>query len=762
MPFRCALIGLTVLALLAFSATAQQTAPTPSDPALGLKLRLQESLLPPAAAGPEEDLPIFVEADRLEGTQGKEIRADGDVVLRRRGEALFADQLRYLFPTQEVTAIGHVRLDRLGDILTGDRAYFNLSSESGNIERPSYRFRQYHARGEAKELKIRDRDRYRATKATYTNCDVGDDDWYLKVQRLDLDRLTDVGEAHNATVYFKQVPILYTPWLDFPLSSRRKTGLLPPTWGSTASSGFEVSTPFYWNIRPDTDDTVTPRLLARRGLQLGNEFRYLRPNYAGQLQVEYLPDDRIKQETRYALFLRHNQNFGSGFSGALNIQRVSDSTYFTDLSDRIAFTSQSVLPQEGWLKYEGGWWTSTFRYQRFQTLQPDPLTPITPPYSRSPQVTLLASQENVIGFDMGFAGELVNFEHPSLLSGRRQIYYPYLTFPVRTPLFYITPKAGFNYTQYSFPDTTRASADRGLPIFSVESGMEFERDTQLLGRDFVQTLEPKLYYLYIPFVDQTQLPVFDTALKDFNFTSLFSENKFSGGDRINDADQVTAAVITRLINPISGAEMIRAAIGQRYYFKPQQVTLDSALPTPLVPSNVEPSTAARSDLLAAFSGQVTRDWSVDSGLQYGVDTAEMDVFDAGVRYQPEPGKVLNFGYRYTRDFLKQVDLSAQWPLSRRWAAVGRWNYSLQDSAPLESLAGFEYNAGCWAARFVLHRFVTATQERTSAFFFQLELSGLSRIGSSPLELLRQGIGGYTRPSLRPTGAGPYYPGMDEQ
>ncbi|PWT70893.1 MAG: LPS-assembly protein LptD [Proteobacteria bacterium] len=762
MPLCRSLIGVTVLALLAAAANAQETASQPPDPALGLKLKLQESLLPPVAAAPEEDLPIFVEADRLEGTQGKDIQAEGNVVLRRRGEALFADQLHYLFPTQEVTAVGNVRFDRLGDIITGDRAYFNLNAETGDVDRPTYRFRQFHARGNAKVLKVRDRDRYRASNAIYTNCDVGDDDWYLKVQRLDLDRLTDIGEAHNATVYFKHVPILYTPWLDFPLSSRRKTGLLPPTWGSTANSGFEVSMPFYWNIRPDTDDTVTPRLLAKRGLQLGNEFRYLRPSYNGQMVVEYLPDDRIKQENRYALFLRHNQNFGHGFSGALNIQRVSDDTYFTDLSDRIAFTSQTVLPQEGWLKYEGGWWTSTFRYQHFQTLQPDPLAPITPPYSRSPQITLLASQQNVVGFDLGFSGEFVNFDHPTLLSGRRQIYYPYVTFPLRTPLFYITPKAGVNYTHYAFPDNSRPAADRTLPIVSVEGGMEFERDTQFFGRDFVQTLEPKLYYLYIPFRDQTQLPVFDTALKDFNFTSLFSENKFSGGDRINDANQVTAAAITRLINPNNGAELIRAAVGQRYYFKQQQVTLDSALPTPLVPSNVEPATAARSDLLAAFSGQLTRAWSLDTGWQYGVDTAETDVLDAALRYQPEPGKVLNFGYRYTREFLKQLDLSAQWPLTRRWGVVARWNYSLQDSAPLETLAGFEYNAGCWAARFVLHRFVTATQQRTSAFFFQLELSGLSRIGSSPLELLRQGIGGYTRPNLRPTSVGPYYPGMDEQ
>jgi LPS-assembly protein len=766
---RRAVLTLAVLVVAAAGASAQEAAPNRPDAALGLKLRLQQTLLPPVAPGPDEDLPIFLEADRIQGTQGVDLEAHGDVVLRRRGEALFADQLRYSFKTNDVTAIGNVRLDRLGDIVTGNQAMFNLKTESGYIDKPTYRFRQFHARGQAEKLIIKDRDDYVAVNATYTNCDVGRDDWYMKVRELDIDRLRDVGVAHDGTLYFEQVPILYTPWMDFPISSGRKSGLLPPTFGTSSSTGLEFSLPYYWNIQPNLDYTVEPRFMARRGLLLGNEFRYLEPDLKGRMQVDVLPDDRVTGTTRYALLLLHEQSFGRGLTGGLNYQRVSDSTYFTDLSDKIAVTSQTTLPQEAWLDYQGGWWNLYGRAVRYQTLE-NPLAPVFPPYSQVPQVTLTASQPNLKGFDPAFSGQVTYFEHPTLLSGVREIYYPSVTYPLRTPLFYVTPKIGLNYTHYTYPGSDVPSATRTVPIVSVDAGTSFERGISIGGRDFVQTLEPRAYYLYVPFRDQTQLPVFDSSLKDFNFTTIFSENVFSGGDRINNANQITAAAISRLIDPATGVEQLRVLLGQRYYFEPQKVTLASTLPTtppPLsvgstpVPPGTAITTSSRSDLLAGFSGHLTPTWSLDSFLDYGVNPTQVQQFDMALRNQPEPGKVLNFGYRYTKDYVDQIDVSGQWPLSRRWAVVGRLDYSLQPSTLLEALAGFEYNHECWAVRFVLHRFVTAPDQHTNAFFVQLELSGLSRLGSNPFGLLRQGIGGYTTPTLRPKVQDEYYPGMDQ-
>jgi LPS-assembly protein len=768
---RRTLLTLAVLVVAAVAARAQDAAPDRPDSALGLKLKLQQSLLPPVSPGPDDDLPIFVEADRIQGTQGLDLQADGNVVLRRRGQALFTDQLRYSFPTNEVTATGNVRLDRLGDIVTGEQAKLDLKAETGYIDKPTFRLRQFHARGHADKLIIKDRDDYVALNATYTNCDLGRDDWYMKVRELDLDRLRDVGVAHDATLYFENVPIMYTPWMDFPISSGRKSGFLPPTFGTSTSTGLEFSIPYYWNIQPNMDYTVEPRVMARRGLLLGNEFRYLEPDFKGRMQVDVLPDDRVTGTTRYALALLHEQNLGRGLSGGLNYQKVSDSTYFTDLSDKIAVTSQTTLPQEAWLQYEGGWWTLGGKFQHYQTLE-DPLAPVFPPYARLPQVSLVASQPNLKGFNPTFLGEATYFEHPTLLSGVREIYYPSASYPWRSPYFYVTPKIGLNYTHYSYPGSSDVpSATRSVPILSVDAGTSFERDTSIGGRAFVQTLEPRLYYLYIPFRNQTQLPVFDSSLKDFNFTTIFSENIFSGGDRINNANQVTAAAISRLIDPATGVEQLRVLVGQRYYFEPQEVTLASTLPTtppPLtvgttpVPPGVATTTSSRSDLLAAFSGKLTPTWSLDTGLDYGLQPSQVQRFDIALRNQPEPGKVLNFSYRYTRDYVDQIDISGQWPLSRRWAVLGRLDYSLQPSTLLEALAGFEYNHDCWVVRFVLHRFVTGPDQHTNAFFVQLELTGLSRLGSNPFQLLRQGIGGYTTPTLRPKLADDYYPGMDQQ
>ncbi len=753
------------------SAFAQATGANGADlkpGAGGLGLRLEPELLPVVPADFDDQAPIFLEADRIEGVQGQRLEALGEVVARRRGQLLQSDRLTYSFTENAVTASGNVRFRRMGDVLTGDYAYYDLDTEAGVINAPTYSFRRVpeptasplslpgqtasvsgptQARGRARRLQIRDRDRYRAERATYTNCDVGDDDWHLRVGSLDLDRLKDVGIARNATVYFKGVPILYSPWINFPITGRRKTGFLPPAFGTTNNSGFEVTVPFYWNIAPNRDYTLSPRLLAKRGLQLGNEFRYLSEHYRGEVRADYL-NDRETEEDRWALLLRHSHAFTPRLSGSIDFQRVSDDTYFVDLSNRVAATSQTNLPHEAALRYNGDWWSLFGRYQRFQTLQ-DPLSPTTPPYFRVPQLVLNAARQNVRGFDLDFFGELVNFQHDDLNSAVRQIYYPTVEYRFGGSFFHATPKLGLHYTAYNYRDGPHSSDSRLLPIFSLDTGMNFSRRVSVFGRSLVQTLEPRLYYVYIPFTDQDELPLFDTAIADFNLSQIFTENRFSGWDRINDANQLTVAVTTRFLDARNGREWLRAILGQRYFLKEQEVTLG--------PNDVR--NFDRSDLLAGVSGSITRSLWADIGLQYNLDENESSRLNAALRYRPQPGKVFNAGYRYTRDLLEQVDLSAQWPLTRRWTGLARWNYSLRDKTLVEALGGVEYNAGCWAARFVVHDFITATDERSRAFFMQLELSGLSSLGTSPMQVLGQSIFGYGRSANRATTTNPYYPGM---
>jgi LPS-assembly protein len=627
----------------------------------------------------------------------------------------------------------------------GESLRYNLRESTGVIEKPTYQILDLGAHGRAERMIAESKTRFTVEKATYTDCEVGNDDWYLRVNRLELDRVRDLGVARGASVVFKGVPLLYSPYLDFSLSGSRKSGLLAPSIRQTGQSGFEYTQPYYWNIAPDRDATFAPRLMSRRGLLVNGEFRYLEPSFSGEWRGEYLPQDRVRDETRYGYSLQHRHNFGGGFSGLLDYQGVSDDAYFTDLSDKIAATSITNLPREGLLSYDGQWWNVNARVQTFQTLQ-DPLAPVTPPYERQPQITLFADRQALPHLGFNVSGELVQFRHPTLLEGRREILYPSLSLPLETSYFYFTPKAGYHSTHYTFMDD-RPPETRGLPIYSVDSALTLERDARLFGRNYLQTLEPRLYYVYIPFREQSQLPVFDTAIADFNLAQIFTENQFSGGDRINDANQLTAGVTSRFINPGNGTELLRVILAQRYYFAEQQVTL-----------NTGPRLADRSDFLGAVSGAVTSSLNVDVGLQYNTTDDRFERSNLTLRYRPEIGKVANLGYRFTRDSLEQVDVSAQWPLTSRWTALGRWSHSLPENQLLEGLAGVEYNAGCWAVRFVAQRFVSGVEDYVTSLFLQLELTGMSRIGPNPLDVLRQNISGYQTPvrSLSDQSAFPAY------
>jgi len=683
---------------------------------------------------------VLIEAERIEGRQEQEVEASGKAELRKGDQTISADRMKYFQNTNEVEAEGKVRLEQRGNVLEGTRLKLNLDKETGQLEQPDFRLLDNNSRGNAEKLQFEGKGNYRLQQSSYTTCPAGNDDWFLRVSDLEIDRNRQVGVARNASIIFKGVPILYTPWLDFPLNNQRKTGALAPTFGSTVSGGGELTVPFYWNIAPNRDATISPRLMTRRGLMLNNEFRYLEPNFGGKVQVDVLPDDRIAKRSRHGLSLKHAQNFANGWSGSLDLNRVSDDAYFRDLAGGLSQTTQTNLLQQGLASYGSSWgadgsWSFSTLIQRFQTLQ-DPLAPVTPPYYRTPQLTLAAIQRDVLGTDLDFNGGWVDFTHPTLINGKRLTLHPSVSLPLNTAFGYVTPKIGIHHTRYNLAPTTTTpgtSPSRTLPIFSLDSGVVFERDFALRGEKFTQTLEPRAYYVYAPFRDQSLLPNFDSAETDFNFAQMFAENRFSGSDRINDANQVTLALTSRLLDPSSGSERLRVAAGQRLHLRDRLVTLG----TP-------PVTGKKSDFLAAVSGRITPKTSVDAGWQYNQSTGHTEKLSLSTRYQPELGKVLNLGYRFTNAALRQIDTSAQWPLSRHWHGVARVNYSLQDRKLLEGLAGLEYNADCWTMRFVFQRFTTATQETSTGIFVQLELSGLTKIGSNPLQTLRRNIPGYTK------------------
>jgi LPS-assembly protein len=699
------------------------------------------------AADPEGPDTTYLRADRLRGLVDVEAEALGNAELRRGNTTVFGDSLMYRQIEGVVEAVGNVKLTQDQDIVTGPRARLRLADHVGFIEEPRYSITRapagrdkkdaVTASGNAERVDFLGENRYLLAGARYSTCGPDDPDWYLQVGDLALDFEREVGVAHDIKLVFKDVPILYSPWADFPLNNQRKSGLLAPTVGDTTSTGFDVTVPYYWNIAPEYDATLAPRVMSRRGVQLGGQFRYLGRSYSGIAQAEWLPNDRLTNDQRSFLSWQHGHALAPGLNGSLNVSAVSDDTYFADLATRITNTSQRNLLRQGNLTYHGDWWNSALVVQSYQTLQDPSLPPVEVPYDRLPWLTARANYAAHRHATLLFAGEFANFRHPDQPEGMRTVLYPQIALPVVDAATYFIPKFGLSFSRYDLERGTAgtpAQFTRSLPVVSVDSGVIFERDATWLDRSMVQTLEPRLYYLYIPFEDQSDYPVFDTAEADFNFTQIFSENTFVGQDRIADANQLTAAVSTRMIDSAEGGEVVRAMLGQRFYFSNRRVTL------PGQPASAEHT----SDLLAAVAGRISRSVSMEAAWEYNPHENRSERVNVAARYQPGYARVLNGSFRFTDDLVKGFDLSGQWPLARGLYGVGRYNYSLLDRRLVEAIAGLEFDGGCWIGRAVYQRFATATQEVNNAFFVQLELNGLSRIGSSPLDLLRRSIPGYGR------------------
>lgn len=701
-----------------------------------LKLDRAFRPLPTSAAGqnPSEP-PVFISSQHLEGKKDDQVEATGDVELHRAGQAVYADRMQYFQGTKDVWAEGSVRVEQDNNVISGPSLKLNLDTNIGDMPKPEFLIGDTHGRGNADSLHFNSRQNYVMKDVTYTTCPAGQDDWLLKMSELNVDRNTQIGEAHNAWVQFKGVPILYSPWMDFALGGQRKSGFLAPVFGNTVSGGSDLTLPYYWNIAPNYDATLAPRIMTKRGTLLNNEVRYMGAAYSGEAHVDVMPGDRLANRSRSHLTWVHSQNLGYGLSGSLNLNRASDDAYFRDFSTNVTGTSQTNLLREGSLAYSGGWWSTSARAQSFQVLQ-DPVAPITPPYNRLPQVN--ASAERMAGdATMAATGEFVDFRHPTLVNARRLVIYPTVSYPlVASPAFYLTPKLGLHNTHYRMGQNNASAlpdAARTVPIFSMDSGINMERDWKLAGQNFVHTLEPRAYYVRIPYRNQDQLPNFDSSLAGFNFAQIFTENRFSGSDRIGDADQVTLGLTSRLIEPDNGLERLRISLGQRF-----------SRITPRVNLGATTTSSSKSDVLLAASGQLNRAWWLDSNFQYDPNQSHMVNFNGAARYQPESGKVLNLGYRFTRNTLRQMDISTQWRLSGRWHGVARWNYSLQDRRVLETIAGLEYNQNCWTVRLVAQRFPTASQQVSTGFFIQLELNDLVAVGSDPLDMLHQSIPGYTK------------------
>lgn len=708
---------------------------------------------------------VIIEGDRMQIYLDRTFKSIGNAELHRDKQDIYGDSIEYDVQDEELHVVGNTRIESSGGKVWGPELRMRLSDSTGEMKDASFQIntqsvntRSSHSRGDAKTILFVGEDKKRLKDARYTTCSADSDDWYIRASNIELDDYTKSGTARNAWIQFKGVPLLYTPWISFSFLNQRQSGLLSPTWGNTTRSGFEVSTPFYWNIAPDMDATLTPRYLSKRGMQYQGEFRYLGERYSGTDNIEYLPSDTLTNSTRYYANLKHRQTFGNGWSASYDIERVSDNQYFSDMSTHIITTSQVALPQQGSVSYANDVWNFNGLVQKFQTLDG-----ISYPYERLPQLTLAGNKDWGIT-NNNLYSQWVNFDRnanapaaratasggvlTTSVTGSRLTAYPSISLPFAKPYGYITPKFGINYTSYQLNNPTFSldgttgtyqSDSRTLPIFSLDSGLYFDRNMRVVKNSYTQTLEPRLYYVYIPYKNQSLLPVFDSAEADLNLGTLFMENQFVGNDRINNANQLSLAVTTRMIDAKTGEQRLAAILGQRFYFTDQKVGIPGE----------SLRTGNTSDIVTAVTARLINKWNVDTAWQYNTDTARTVKANIGMRYNPEPGKALNLSYRYTKESLEQINISSQWPLGVGWYGLGRWNYSLRENQPIEGLAGIEYDAGCWQARTVMQRVSTATANANYALFFQLELGGLASIGSNPFTLLKRGIPGYTSSGLIP-------------
>ena len=722
MPFRLAMLALALAAAAAASAQTGTGDPRSSDPDLDR---------------------TTVEADVIEGVSDLEVTARGNAEITRDDISIFGDLLRYNRELGRAEGEGGVRLRRGSDRFFGPRLYYSTLDDTGTFESPEYLLQgDRTARGGAEKMEFLGRDRYRMTNATYTTCQPGQEDWRLEAKELELDFEQEDGEAVHPRLRFFDVTILASPWATFPLGDRRRSGILTPYYAQTSTRGFEFGLPYYWNIAPEYDLTVTPVFMAKRGFQLKNHGRYLDRRFAGEVKFEYLPEDREFGTSREGVSFQHTHNFPRSTTLVVDYNRVSDDRYFVDLATQVKQLSVGNLPQDAYLTHGGSFGSSTpysvqARLQSFQTLQ-DPLAPIVPPYHRVPQLNFGVSRNDIgNAVDAGLTAEYVRFTHPTLLEGARSSVSPILAAPLLAPGWFFTPKVGLRSVSYSLERSGSGepqSPEVSVPWGSLDSGLVFERDSGLFGPGSTQTLEPRLFYVYVPYRDQDAIPIFDTALADFNYAQLFTENRFVGGDRFGDANQLTAALTSRFLRD-DGQERLRATIAQRYYFEAERVGL-----TPTSPLR----SSTDSDILASLGGRVGHAWSYDVTTQYNRKQQRPERHSIAGRYAPEPGKVLNASYRYNREALKQIDISGQWPVTAGWYAVGRYNYSLLDNRLLEGLAGVEYNAGCWAFRAVALRVQAAANVSSTAFVFQIEFNGIGTIGTDEAaEMLKRQVPGYS-------------------
>ncbi len=677
---------------------------------------------------------VEISADNASISQTEISTFSGDVQIVRDGGMVSADSASYDPQQSRFVVEGNVTYDDETLNISASQARFDTAADEGEFSDARFALNSGDGRGDAERILTDGEQFLELNGVRYSACPEGENDWRLIADRVRIDRSSDIGEGRNVRVEFKGVPILYTPYLSFPASGARKSGFLLPDYGNTDRSGNDLSVPYYWNIAPNYDATVTARYLTARGAQLGVNGRYMLPNTEGSIEAVYLGDDMRANRDRYLTNWQHDSYFDNGLRIHADVTDVSDRDYFGDLSSSLAGTAITHLERLLQIEYDRDDWLLAAQVQSFQTID-DGITEANEPYKSLPSLLFEGDWDLPLGLRTGLNVQLSHFERDIGARGQRFGIEPSLSLPLQTPGASLIPSVRLNHARYQLDDVPangETEPARTVPIYSLDGRLIFERDAGHQGR-FLHTFEPRVRYTHIPFTRQDNVPVFDTGLPDFNLIQLFQDNRYSGYDRIGDTDKLSMGFTTRLFNTSSGREVVTATLGQALFLSNRDVQL----PDRSVPDR------SSSNLIAEIGVNLSSRWNGNLEYQWEPNRAETSKAALRLQYRPADNKVINLGYRFQDNDLEQSDLSFAWPIGRHWNVVGRWNYSLAENVTLERFAGVEYERCCWAVRLVSRSYVNNRDGgNDKALFAQFELKGLTSIGTRVDSFLERGILGY--------------------
>jgi LPS-assembly protein len=776
---------------------------------------------------PKSESPTFIGAKASRYQQEEQVASlAGDVVMRQGSMQIEADEASLHQAENRGELNGDVKLRDNGALIVGDHADIQLDTGEAQIDNAEYVLHKSRIRGNALYAKRAENAIIRLKDGTYTTCEPNSNAWQLKGNNITLNPATGFGTATNVTLRVKDIPVLYTPYIYFPIDDRRQSGFLPPTIGSGSDTGFMMVTPYYFNLAPNYDATLYPRYMSKRGMLMEGEFRYLTKSSEGQFGGAYLNDednDRSKQtdydKQRYMLNWQHKGGLDSRVLTEVDYTNISDPFYFQDLeSDQIGIETNDFVNQQGAVTYRGDTFNARLNVQAYQLATISDITP----YNRMPQITFNgALPYHPGGLDFSYNTEIVRFERDlrngfvynedgvldtsvnadgrridtnvtglARSNGNRLTLAPTISRNFESSYGFIKPSIKYMYSQYDLDLDSRGKASllddekfnssqrRGIPITSVDSGLYFDRNTQMFGTNYRQTLEPRLFYLYVPYQDQTDIPVFDTSENTFSYSSLFRDNRFTGSDRVGDENKLSLGVTSRWIED-NGFERQRFSIGQALYFKDRKVQLPGVA--------FEDRDDAQSDVspyALEYEYRFNRDWRFNSDFNWDPDSRSTRSGSAMFHYQPEdnPNKVVNLGYRYrddtvhydsatgrwgfggdygnpgdpnyVKDYYKiqQHDFSVIWPVAPQWNVISRWQFDYNRNRTLEAFGGFEYDNCCWKLR-LINRYWVDYDEYSQAtpqnekgdrgIFLQIVLKGLGGVTGNKVEgFLDKGIQGY--------------------